>query len=472
MSSDKEHIDDIFKNHFEDYEPTPAGNVWSRVKSGLGNNSNEETLYSKFDKHQPQPPAWVWASLSNILKGRQRINLYKRIAAASLFFITLGGLIASQFAANSAIDSLFSFENDDNVFVKTRPIKPVIEQQQFTNHSNLVSHPTPKNYLSYNQTQPTIKNIISSNAMLPVVQNVSLNNNSILLNNEMPVIALEVLEIQVPEIPSLESIFVNASVPALASGIPNFPQNNFNYKAPRYKKPSNIETYIEIFGGVSNTFRNLDSKLDANVASIRKESEKASNGTQWGIKFNIIKNNLSFTNGLTVSQYNYTGTYAFQTQDIVNIHPYFSTNNPKAFIQEDYFDTVNQNKNKNVLTTYKFISLNTSVGYVINASKRISIIPTIGVSAGYLLRALGPKLNAGKPTEYAKMVEANSLSLNQRMMISSAIALKVNFKLCTHFKLGVEPYMSSQINKQETTSPLGGQQLTAKGVNLSLSYKF
>ncbi len=472
MSSDKEHIDDIFKNHFEDYEPTPPGNVWSRVKSGLGNSNGEETLYNKFDKHQPQPPAWVWASLSNILKGRQRIKLYKRIAAASLFFITLGGLIASQFAASNTIDSLFSFEKDDNVIVKTRPIKPVIAQQQIINHSNLVSHPYPKNYISYNQTQPTIKNIITSNVMLPVLENVSLNNNSILLNNEVPVIAPEVMDIQAPEISSLESIFASATVPILAPGIPNFPQNNFNYKAPRYKKPSNIEINIEIFGGVANTFRNVDRKLDANVASIRKESEKASNGSQWGIKFNIIKNKLSFTNGLTVSQYHYTGTYVFQTKDIVNIHPYFSTNNPKAFIQEDYFDTVNHNKNKNVLTTYKFISLNTSMGYVINASKRISIIPTIGVSAGYLLSDLGPKLNAGKPTEYTKMVEANSLSLNQRMMISSAIALKVNFKLCTHIKLGVEPYMSSQINKQEATSPLGGQKLTAKGVNLSLSYKF
>ncbi len=468
MNNDNEHIDDIFKDHFEDYNPTPPGNVWSRVKSGLGNNNTEETLYNKFDKHQPQPPAWVWASLSNILRDRQRVKIYKRVAAAALFFASLGGLIASQFAANNTIDTLFAFEKDDNLIVKTTPINPLITQIPVATPGNITTIPTPKNYRLFTPAQP----ILTAGAGMPILENILADNNHI-SNTETPIVHAATPEIQNPEVSNLETIFANASVPTLGVDAPYIPQNNFNYKAPRYKKPSTTETSIEIFAGVANTFRQLDNKLDANVASIRKGSEKASYASQLGVKFNIIRNKLFFTNGLGFSQYNYTGTYVFQTQDIINLHPNFqSPNDPKGFKQEDYFDTVNQNKNKNVLTAYKFISLNTSIGYVINASKRMRIIPQIGVNAGYLVGNTGPKLNAGKPTEYSKMAEANSLSFNQRLMISSSIALKVNYKLSRNINLGIEPYINKQINEQTTTSPLGGQKLTAKGVNLSLSCKF
>ncbi len=472
MSNDKEHIDDIFKNHFEEYEPTPPGNVWSRVKNGLGNSNAEETLYNKFDKHQPQPPQWVWTSLSNILKNRQKIKLYKRVAAASLFFISLSGLIASQFAASSTIDSLFSFEKDDNLIVQTTPINPIILQEQALNPAHTPSIAAEKNYTLFTKRQPIIKDILAK-VNTPILENMIADNHNLSDIVIPAVIASEPTVIPSPEAFSLASVFANISVPTLGFGIPNIPQNNLNYRAPRHKKPNAIETSIEIFGGASSTFRKIDNNADAHVASIRKESEKASYANQWGIKFNIVKNHLLFTNGIGVSQYNYTGTYIFQKEDSINLRPNFqSPNDPKPFKQEDYYKSYTSIANTNVLTNYKFVSVSSALGYVLNASKKINIIPQIGINTAYLMSNIGPKLNAGKPTEYTKMAEANSLSLNQRMMISAAFAIKVNYKVCDKMNLGIEPFMNSQVNRQTATSPLGGQKLTAKGVNLSLSYKF
>ncbi|MDZ4757604.1 MAG: hypothetical protein SGJ10_05630 [Bacteroidota bacterium] len=460
MSNDKEHIDDIFKNHFEDYKPTPPSNVWSRVKSGLNNNTSEETLYNKFDQHQPQPPAWVWASLSNILKGRQRIKTYKRIAAAALFFAALGGLIASQFAANNTIDSLFAFEKDDNITLSTTPIKPILVQPKITSLGKSTSTSAPKNYISYTQVQAFTNNIPAhNNIVVPAIENTVANDF------EVPVTA--------PEISYLESIFANISIPSIGHGTPSImPENNFNYKAPHYKRPNLFETNIEIFAGVANTFRQLDNKLNATVASIRKESEESAASYQWGIKFNLIKNKILFSNGISMSEYNYKGTYQFLKEDMVNLHPNFPTEVKGVYKVEDYHAKQLSNNNSNVLTTYKFINYNTAVGYLINAGRKLNITPQIGVGTGYLMSNIGPKLQAGKPTEYSSMPDANSLSLNQRLMVSGAVALKVDFRLLNSFKVGIEPYINKQINKQDVTSPLGGQKLTAKGVNLTFSYKF
>lgn len=469
MSKDKEHIDDIFKNHFEDYEPTPPGNVWSRVKSGLGNNNPEETLYNKFEKHQPQPPMWVWASLNNILKDRQRAKLYKRVAAASLFFITIGGLIASQFAANHTIDSLFAFEKDDQVNIKTLSIQPVssepnVELVQPT-PNKMVSQPQ----ISFSYPSPSVANILNPTSVSEIFmtpENVSPNT---LTSEQTPV-----------EPTSFENTLENLSnklfsiaIPELLSSlnIPNAPHQKYTYRKPPVNKPTPSEFGVEFYGGVANTFRQLDKNIDASVSKIRQESERSGAATQWGIRFNLNKKGLYVSGGLELSNYNYSGTYVFLKSDSVNLHPYLPTTSG-GFSKEDYFVAHKWSSHDNVQTTYKFASFTGSVGYAFRPLKWLSVIPKVGVKTSYLLSDIGPKLQAGRPTEFTAMADAKDLSAGQRLMVSGTLALKLEFKMSKNINLGVESYMNNQLNTHIATSPLGGQKLMAKGLNLTLGYKF
>lgn len=100
MTQEKQHIEDIFKEAFENHEAQPPAGMWETVEASLNNSKNVETVYAAaFKNARIAPAAMLWKRISQALFWRsfftfnsQSFNIYYLGAALSMCGITLYSL--------------------------------------------------------------------------------------------------------------------------------------------------------------------------------------------------------------------------------------------------------------------------------------------------------------------------------------------------------------------------------------------
>lgn len=470
--SDDHNIENLFRDKFKNYSPTPPDGLWDKIDAQIATQNNKGGIWFFKNFWGRIFSGLIILFLISFASAAYLFNtpkVYKKAKVSKLINSTPNKQEAS-FIAIENHNKKSNFKNSKNSFKNSNNSKQQLKEE--TNNSS--SQPEKENSqlnLASNSTKNEESNTIKDNnksAIALIEPPIIVENKSIKSTEE----STENFA-QLPVIDKRNSNLLK-SMKLLSFQSPSINQNIVGAKFELEENPSSVKRksyFIEAYGGPSIAFRRFSSNHNL-MLNHKQEAESELLSYDWGLAFGVKKGNWEFSLGAQVERlgekYDYHGLKEVHDTSITSHqHPL----DPTVMVYDTLVEVHQNEVGHKTQNIYNYLTIPINVGYNFKVSPNFSIVPVITTGFNILLNAQASWLD---PESLEAVAHSSSDNTNayRKFNFSNKIQVGLHYSLTDKITFNVRPEAAMLWQSVFNNSEFLNHRPYSIDANLGLRYQF